>query len=482
MGPRGETPSSPVPDIPSSSSTGHRGERLRPTRGLLAVLVASFLLRAVLILSGGQGYWPDESRYQRSRWAARAIEAGDVAGAIQILNRADHFLFKVIGVAPALLEPVWGPSLRWPALFFSFFSVANVWLLWAILRRLGESEWTALCAAGLLALSATFLYYARHLVPYDTAMSLCLLSLLVGLRRPLRNRDSVLCGVLAAAAFVTYYGYWLLAGFALAAHVLQPASDAPTRFRRALVAGLAFLAPCAILIAAGAAAGGNLPQQVIEFSRNVSQGSYAEGWSLPFEYFWHAEHWLLLLWIGSVVFGVRELVRGSRREALVLAVAGIVFVYGGLVLFSSVLGKLVVYGRLARELVPFFCILSALFLDRLRLSAPRGRALAAALLALASCQALVNFARPFSQMFPAEFRRLAATTAEDAGAGRYETLFVHPIYPLPGTPPREEGEVLLWRRHPLEYRPYQYEGYGPEARRALEATDIRMRLIRHRAS
>lgn len=461
-----------------AETAGERGTSSGSARALLGILSFCFLLRIVLILSGGQGYWPDENRYQRSRWAAKALMAGDVRETVQVLNRADHFLFKVIGVVPALLEPIVGASLKWPALFFSLFSVANIWLAWAIVRRLGESEWAALCAAGLLGLSSTFLYYSRHLVPYDTAMAFALLSLLVGLRRPLRIRDSVLCGLLASAAFLTYYGYWLFAGFALVAHVLRPQPSGPPRWIRALVSGLSLVLPCAAVVVAGAAAGGDLPQQVIEFAHNVSQGSYAEGWNLPFFFLWHAEHLFLLLWAAGVVYGIREVARGNRREAVILCLGGIVFVYGGLVLFSSVLGKMVVYGRLVRQLVPFFCVLSAPLLNEVRLFSRRGRILVVVALVLAICQAAANFYRPFTQVFPPEFRRLVARAVAESGPGKYETLFVHHIYPRPGVPPRDEGEVILWRRHPLEYLPYQYEGYGPDQRRAFRTEDIRMRLVR----
>ena len=37
--------------------------------------------------------------------------------------------------------------------------------------------------------------------------------------------------------------------------------------------------------------------------------------------------------------------------------------------------------------------------------------------------------------------------------------------------------VIKEARHPLQYLPYQYEGYSPAQRQALRSTDIRMRII-----
>jgi hypothetical protein len=50
----------------------------------------------------------------------------------------------------------------------------------------------------------------------------------------------------------------------------------------------------------------------------------------------------------------------------------------------------------------------------------------------------------------------------------------------PALPPTE-GVVLLARPHPLQFLPYQYEGYTPAERAALRAIDIRMRLVEVRA-
>lgn len=32
-------------------------------------------------------------------------------------------------------------------------------------------------------------------------------------------------------------------------------------------------------------------------------------------------------------------------------------------------------------------------------------------------------------------------------------------------------------RHPLQFKPYQYEGYTPHQREFLRSTDIRMRIL-----
>jgi len=450
-------------------------------RILLAILLLSFLLRVVLVFSGGQYFFPDEARYDKSRAAAAALWGGDIHGCLHALHSADHFLFKVIGVVPATLQMLLGPSPKIPALFFSLFSVAGLWLMWRILRRAGESERAALFAVGLLALCSTFLYYSRHLLPYDTSLFFGLLALLVGRNNPCRTVDSVLCGLFSVCAFLTYNGYWVLAAFAMLAHTLRrPLAFRPC-LRRAFISGLSFAVPLATLLAVSAAiasADGNLTQQFLAFSRTVTQGSYAEGWSLPFEFLWSSEHFLVLLGAVALIFCLKEFVQGNRKEALMLGLSGVFFIYGTLVVFSVVLEKFVVYGRLVRQLLPFCSILAALFLEGLWTSTPKGKFLAVAVMGMVVVQAALNFQQPITQVFPAEFLRLAAGVPKPARTDEYELLFVYYIYPEPLPVPVMEGaRTIIQERHPLQFLPYQYEGFTPDQRAKLRTTDIRMKLV-----
>ena len=68
-------------------------------------------------------------------------------------------------------------------------------------------------------------------------------------------------------------------------------------------------------------------------------------------------------------------------------------------------------------LVPFSCILAAPVIDRVWTSAPRGKLLAVAMLAIAVVQAAMNFCRPLTQTFPAEFLQLAAKASVPTDTG-----------------------------------------------------------------
>jgi hypothetical protein len=460
--------------LPSDASSPRR----READLLFLILAASWTLRIFLVWSGGQDYWPDEVRYGRARFAVEAMARGQLGSVALALNQPDHPLFVVLGLLPAALERVLGPSTKIPAAFFATFSVATIFFLWVVLRRVGGDETLRLTAALLFALSTTQLYYSRHLLPYDAAMAFGIGALAAGLRSPWRPRDSVLCGLLAAAAALTYDGFWLLSAVAILVHVSREPRSPSLAVRRALLAGAGFVVPIAVLLGAEAAFGGDLARRMLAFSGTVVQGNFAEGWKLPFAYFWHAEHGIAALWGVGLVWAIRRRLRGDSNEALRLGLGGVAVVYGGLVLTSVILRRMVVYGRLARPMVPFLCILTALMLGSLRRGSKAGRVVSAAVMALVVIQAGANFATPIVQVFPPEFRALAARVAATrADRGALRLLYAEHIYPVPVPPPPDCDRVLIARAHPLQFLPYQYEGYRPEERAALRAADIRMRLV-----
>jgi hypothetical protein len=394
---------------------------------------------------------------------------------VHALAHPDHLLFGVLGLLPAAVEEVAGADDRIPALFFALFSVWNIALIDVLVRRLGESERTGFLAALLFASSTTQLYYARHLLPYDAALTFALLGLIAAVRSETSLEDAVLCGLLSAAALLTYNGYFLLSVSALAICALGSGSRRDA-FRRIAGWAFAFALPFAAILAADALAGGALLREWRDFSTTVTQGRFSEGGWLPFAYLWHAEHLLTALWAAGFAFAVARLATGDRRRALLVGVAGIVLIYGGLVIGSVALRTFVVYGRQVRQLVPFACVLAAVMIERLLAGKRLRRILALAAAAAVAAQAAWNFRTPLTQVFPEEFRRMAERIPNPSGAPRF-VLYAEFIYPRPVRVPPGVGTVVLARPHPLQYLPYQYEGYTPDERHALRDTDIRMRVV-----
>jgi hypothetical protein len=127
---------------------------------------------------GDKYYISDETRYEVSRNAAKFLSQGHFGEALkQFTFSPEHLGFKVIGVIPALIEHLVGPSLVFPAILFGLFSVLNLYLIFLLSQRVhassNESPYALLIASSCLSL----LYYSRHLFPHDMAMSFGLLAL-----------------------------------------------------------------------------------------------------------------------------------------------------------------------------------------------------------------------------------------------------------------------------------------------------------------
>ena len=68
----------------------------------------------MLVMSGGQFYWPDEDRYRQSRDMVEAAVAGDTQAVWNRAMASGHPLFKVLGMLPAAVEWKYGRDPRIP--------------------------------------------------------------------------------------------------------------------------------------------------------------------------------------------------------------------------------------------------------------------------------------------------------------------------------------------------------------------------------
>lgn len=444
----------------------------------LIVLVVSLCLRVALVFSGGQDFWPDESRYHLACKSLDLFFLGDIKSGLVLLHDPDHILFKIIAMLPGMIQKYVVDSVKVPALFFSLFSVLNLWLTWKIVRRLGENQRVALFAVILLSLCATFLYYSRHLFPYDIAMTFGLLGLFFGLRKIVRAVDLILAGFLLACLFLTYNGSCLLVGAVMCVLLGRFSQENTHKFRKMFIFLLAFTVPLMILFVMSRALGGDLLGEYVGFARSVNQGGFSEGWSFPFFFLWDAEHSLVLLWGVALMYGVKQVMAGNRKRALLLGLGAVVIMYSSLVIFSVFLHKFVVCGRFVRQMVPFLCILSAVFLGRMWHSSFKRKKLVKIIFVVTILQAIVNFYQPFVQVFPRIFIKRAVALIDQRSLNPWKCnwFFAHHIYPEPSVV-NDSGKILLRESHPLQFVPYQYEGYTPEQRKKFQSMDISMRLV-----
>jgi hypothetical protein len=498
---------------------GQLKTRLREHRLLLLLLLFACAARWSLVYRGGQTYWPDEGRYWRSLVVVEQFSSSGIRAAVDaLLDSTHHTGFTVVALPAAYLHAgasrLSGKSLNdmlWvPALVLSCASVVAIALTYGISLRAGSGKTEAMLAAGLFACAHTMFYYSRHLFPYDSSIALALGGLWIALGPSKPGLRSFLAGVFCGGAFVVYNGYWHLVLVVLILQAVQGATTRNESYRRLCfgVAGGAVFPVILLLLATWR----RIPflTNWIAFSETVTLGDFAEGWRLPWQYLWHTEHGLLILLMTGTALAVRKAIRleGPNRRRGAWWVFAAMLVYGLLVLSSSVIHLFVVYGRMARAMVPFLCLSAAFGLVEMvggRIGIRRRVVAISVLLVLV--QAGWNAYQPLVQTFPAEIRRevrarygavacaitiagappLAminpeAAAAGEATPGRYVLVNAQHLYPVKGLLPAPSGRVVFQTPHPLAYRPYQYAGFTPGERALLSEADLSMMLIDTAAS
>ena len=461
----------------------------KPNSLVIGILILSLILRWILILRGGQYFNSDETRYEVSLAAARLIWQGQLGEALrQFTISPEHLGFKVAGLIPALTEPIVGPSLVLPAIFFSFFSVLNLYLIYLLSRRFQTSSKESVYALFFAASCLSLLYYSRHLFPYDLAMTFGLMALYLGLERNPTARASLACGGLSFLCFITYNGYWPLAGFASMANILIKREEFIKLIRKAIFTSIGFITPLLLLILAMLWSGTDMISAYRLFATSITQGSFQEGWSLPFEYFWYTEYTIILLMGAlSILAIVRQF---KNRSDMKIWVAGLLFIYLCLAI-PSVLHYFVVYARLARQLIPFIVLLAAQGLVQLEDRTAYGRTITHFIFAVVLLQAAWNFAQAYKIGFPRDFAAEAQVRFPDFEFSSKRLAYGAPVicqfngYIIENTKfyvapperiPRVSGQILLSELHPTNFQPYLYEGDPPDFRQAYRALKLRMKL------
>ncbi len=458
----------------SGTPVGSRRVRLN----LAILLSAAFALRLWLAWLGGQMFWDDEGRYAIAEVAAdELVHARWKAAAVALFGQPIHTLFPFCCLPPALLEHVIGLNLPLTAAYFGLFSVLAIYLVWRVARRAGADETEAWWAAYMAACANSLFYYSRHFFPYDISLCAMLGSLCFALGPP-SARNSWIAGILAALGFLIYNGYWLLGGCVLALHVILGAGGWRRFAARGLFALLGLLTALLPVVSLSRALGFHLVAQDANIA-SIAQGDFPYGREVVTGYLWYAEGGLLIVWL--VAFGYAAWVaRGAERAGrLAWYAGGVALGWVGLIVLSDVFPVFTVQGRRVRQLVPFLCLGAALGIARfIRARRARGRVWAAAIALLAAGCAAWNFSIPLRQVFPGQFQRLAAAAAaRQPGYHAYRLAFVGSLLGRSLDDGLPLAPAILRRPHPLQFRPYQYEGYGAPQRNAINAHDVAMRLV-----
>jgi hypothetical protein len=443
------------------------------------VLAGSLVLRVVLALRGGSFFWTDEGmRYGISRRAADALIHGQIRAALDVLfSSADHILFKIIGIIPAILEHLSSSFTFAPSLFFGVFSVVLIYQVWLLVLRLGGTTREALCCAWLLAGCNEYVYYARHVFPYDLALCFFLWSAFYGLR--VSKLNFFLSGLLAGAGFLCYNGYWAVGATVL----ILPAIFAHGSWRSLAVRlglnGVGLLVPVALIVGVGSILNHDLIKSYVDFSITNRLGDFGTAWSFIFKFFWAAEHFNAWFWALATIASLVLWSKGRLDQRVKYWLVGALIFYLGIVASSDLLKRFTIFARHGRPLAIFACLIGGWFIYQLSQSGRVARAIAGSLLVFSTAQSVFNLITPFQQIFPQDFEnsakmRIETELANHGGIYEVQTEKFETDGSSVTAPP---FRTIERQPHPLQFRPYLLDGYSIARRAELRTRDMSMSLV-----
>lgn len=478
---------------------------------LLAGLLLFLGAYRLLLIQSGQLYWPDEFRYLHALHLLDELRKGEVAQALYwifgaeagVASRPSYILFSL---APAAFQGVANLVFEvqpTDAMFYRIPVVANVAVSLGLTATIYYSIWSlsgdrvlAWVGASVHGLLANTNMYVRHLFSYDISLLGFLMSLGILLAgqantgRPLLRAG--VAGLLSGFAATTYPGYYLFILIPLALLL----ANRPTEWR-SVAAFVAAVASVGIIWEGTARLGGfSFIGASQQFSRTLApespegvQGAYEEGFLFLPMYLVEIEGLagvaLGLLFLGFIAMAARG--GFDRREVMIVAAAVVAY----LTYATTVQGfhRAVFYGRLVHMYLPIIVLAAMLAVKQFSLPVVR-YGVVGLLLAVSVWSFAPTAATALAIRFPKDLEReLAAASGPGvkicALGQKLEHAREEPkrtcdmvlenarhLYPLPVAWKKDHPDGFLLARefpHPLQFRPYWFEGYSPGERERLAA-------------
>jgi hypothetical protein len=484
----------------------------------LALLLTVVAVYRLSLLGRGALAFVDETLYFKAAMALRALAAGHVRAAVFDLvtnnARPGDALLKTIpaamqAIALAFGIPAMNPvSLLIPTICNVAVSLILVWLVYRLCERFTDGDGiAALTAAAAYALLASSNVYIRHLFPYDWALAVALWGIWLAVSRPMTGRGAAAIGFLAGAVVVIYPGYYPLVIVVSTAVVVADAESLRRRVSRAAFVAVGAAAPIALTEVAGRWSGFRYLASARELSGTITGGSFDEGWVFLPRYLIEVERAagvVLLVAVAAYVVAAALDIRRTHRVAAVHWIVGAAAA-GWLwqAALSSIGRRMVLYGRLIH---PWMAILAIVLAFAIHAVGPRR--MKAVICAAVMSASVVSWGMSAREYYRVAYPRDVlyawsidpSAVAADRRPCEFETTQTYDAPPrrrsgaAPGdgrplllinmcqgfpVPDREvavpsSAGLLFDAPHFERYPAYQFEGYTPEQRRALNSRDYRV--------
>jgi hypothetical protein len=488
----------------------------------------------------GSGFFafPDEVRYKSSEDALQKLAHGQIAPAINAVfategRPADAFIKMLPMTVQFITAKVFKLNYfethnSYPIFIWNFIIYCCILSIhFKFSKLLLKDEFLALVSVVLLGSLTNSYMYLRHAIPYDASLLIFYLILYKTLvfteSNSLTFRNSFLLGFSGFFGYLVYPGYFPLFITAVCLLFFNRITRETVfiKFRQSITYALGSVACLAVFEGVSRLGGGSYIADAVRLAGTVVQGSFEESFTFIFKYLFEVEGLKgIVLIIGLALFGIFMVFNTPKMpDNSAILVLGIALVSLFLAYASAgyFLHKMVFYGRLLHQYFPFIVIFLVYSIHQLLIKLTDKPE---PILALLSFVFIINFGFNFlkytkSFAYP---RDIAWTLSKTHQLKNIESACEYPdswsVIPveeehiLRGSPksptdtladiilvnacyfypiddrskyqtytPKSDERLIDSKPHFMNFKAYQYEGYGIAERQNVDAFKLEIKTF-----
>lgn len=511
-----------------------------PEHVLFILIVLITVLKLNLIGAGFLAF-PDElRRYGSSGSALKNLSQFELKSSLRdIFSTEGRPGDAFIELIPNTLQFVTGEILgkdyyesknSFPLFLFNFLIYACILLLiYRLTNYILKNDFFALFSVLTYTTLTNSHLYLRHAIPYDTSLLILLFVLYRIIVYIDKDKTDFLTifnlGLLCFFGYLVYPGYILLCLVILITSLLYKIhiNQLRTKLLNLIYFSLGSVSCLIIFEMLSRFAGTSYIQSALHLSSTITQGSFDESFVFILKYLVEVEYITGIILIISLPLTLvsaikivinKEYSNNSIILLLFLSLTTLYVIYAGAGYFFN---KVVLYGRLIHQFFPFLCIFLAFTVSRIFNSYILKKSLVLAISVLGAYNFFIAFDNYLSHSYPRDIAWQylnAAPSAEIISYCEYENswsalpkkinkdlykfenistsnsksdkiyiincCYVYSVNDLSkynAFNPTSELKLIDSKKHFLNFKAYQYEGYGADERKLLDKLSLNIKVF-----
>ena len=497
---------------------------------ILWILITATHLSKFVLSGKGLLTEPDEKRYYMTWSFLKHLSQGDLQGSIQAIFylKSGRPIGFVLHSIPASLQflsaklfqlELFESKNAWPVFLYNFLIITLIlYVLYRIFILIFQSETIALTGVFLTGIMVNYFVYLRHIYPYNEALLLLLLLTYriikyYQYKEKIYFKQSFRCGFLAFTAILIYPAYYLyfIALFILFALSRFEVEKQKVRWIRQLISyGAGSLFALFLIEILSHIAGMSYIENVLQLSGTVIQGSFQENFVFLFKYLWEVEKLNGLLTALGIALFILLIIREKNISKNIFVLLFVSFFIP--FLWHASMGyffhKYTFYGRIIHQFYPVIIIMNLYVLSKINPQKTNYIIFIISILMTVQYIFQINsyqkiaYPRDVYWTYLKKYPKKNITEISEYKNSwtnlplRLDSIYVEPklkdkiiivngqyFYPVDQASKYQKytvktGQIIFDKPHFINYKAYQYEGYGIEERRLIDRLQFRIKVIK----